>query len=134
VLPRRKDRGWGFRAAWIVLIFITALAIGDAVSAPTPISRQPDFIDTILASRAVVAAIRLAIIFAAIFVILSVVALIARRQWLARVGPVEVEKVSDLSLENQQLEQKLDEAHRAIESLKRNVAYTHRVIDRERNI
>lgn len=128
-MPRQKDRGWSFRAAWIVLIFITALAATDAVLAPTPAPKQPDFIDTILASRAVVAAIRIAIVFAGIFVVLSVVALIARRQWLTRVGPVEVEEVSDLDTENQQLRRELDEARQIIKDLRQKVSISEQPPD-----
>jgi hypothetical protein len=129
VLLRQKDRGWSFHAAWIVLIFITALAATDAVLAPTPAPKQPDFIDTILASRAVVAAIRIAIVFAGIFVVLSVTALIARRQWLRRVGPVEVEEVSDLDTENQQLRRELDEARQIIKDLRQKVAISEQPPD-----
>jgi hypothetical protein len=70
----------------LVLFAAAVYAIGDAAFAPTPVPKQPGFIDTVLGSRAVVAAIRLAIIFAGIFVVVSVVALIARGQWLTRVG------------------------------------------------
>jgi hypothetical protein len=112
---------------WAVLALVIGLAIADAVLAPTPSSNHPDFIDTVLASRAVVAAIRLAIIFAAAFVVLSVVALVAERRWLRRVGPVEV---SSLDAENQQLKEELAIANRAIEDLRRNAAYWHQVVDR----
>lgn len=105
----------------VPLILVVALAIGEAALAPAPAPKQPDFVDTILASKAVVAAIRLAIVFAAAFVALSVVALVARRQWLSRVGPIEVEKVSDLDAENHRLEKELDEANRTIESLKQKM-------------
>jgi hypothetical protein len=91
------------------------------------------FIDTILASRAVVVAVRIAIIFAVVFVVLSVVALIARRQWLARVGPVEVEKVSGLAAENQRLEDELEIANQMVESLKRQAARSQQVIEGEQD-
>jgi hypothetical protein len=99
--------------------------------APAPASRQPDFIDTILASRAVVVAIRIMVIFAVVFVVLSVVALIARRQWLTRVGPVEVEGVGELDAESGGLDERLTDTHQAIEALEERVAYTQQLIDRE---
>jgi hypothetical protein len=99
--------------------------------APAPASREPGFIDTVLASRAVVASIRIAIVFAAAFVVLSVVALIANRQWLTRVGPVEVtEKVSDLAIEMRCLEKDLQVAEETISKLEAAAADTQQVIDR----
>src|SRR4051812_6985689 len=72
----------------LVLFAAAIFAIGDAVLASTPAPDHPGFVDTVLGSRAVVATIRLAIIFAGVYVVVSVVALIARGQWLAKVGPV----------------------------------------------
>lgn len=115
--PDQPKARWPSRIAWIALTLVISLAIADAVLAPTPAPGQPDFIDTVLASRAVVAAVRIAIVFAALFVVLSVAALIVRRQWLARIGPVEVEKVSDLEGENHRLEEELEKANRIIKSL-----------------
>ena len=67
-------------------------------------------------------AIRIAIIFAAVFVALSVIALIARRQWLTRVGPVEVSgKVSDLNAEIGRLEDEVEEAKQVIEGLRQKL-------------
>jgi hypothetical protein len=120
---------------FVALTLVLALAAGDAVLAPTPTSREPDFIDTILVSKAVVAAIRLAIVFAAVFVVLSVVALTAQRRWLVRVGPVEVsDQVSDLSAENQRLKERLKNAYQSIESLERSAASSQRLIDREKGL
>lgn len=103
---------------YIALIFVVALAIVDAVLAPTPISKEPDFIDTILASKAAVAAIRIALIFAAAFVVLSVTAMAAQRRWLVRVGPLEVSsEVADLDIENHFLEKEIEEANRVIGEL-----------------
>jgi hypothetical protein len=74
----------------MALCLVTCVATADAVLASMPSPEQPDFVDTVLASRAVVASLRMAVIFGAIFVVLSVVALVARRQWLTRVGSLEV--------------------------------------------
>ena len=79
-----------------------------------------------------VASIRIAILFAAAFVVLSVVALISRRQWLTRVGPVEVSaKVSDLAIERRQLKKKLRRAEETIAALEATAADTQQVIDRK---
>ncbi|HVD37627.1 MAG TPA: hypothetical protein VNC15_02210 [Solirubrobacterales bacterium] len=108
-----------------------AVAAADAVLAPTPASKEPGFIDAILASRAVIASVRIAIVFAAAFVVLSVVALISRRQWLTRVGPVEISgKVSDLAAEKRRLEKDLHVAEETISKLEAAAADTQQVIDR----
>lgn len=97
--------------AVLVLSVAGIYAIGDAVFAPAPAPEQPGFVDTVLGSRAVVAAIRLAVIFAAAFVVASVMALIARGQWLTRVGPVQVaEPASTLRADEQRLEAVLGDA------------------------
>jgi len=107
---------------FIVLILFISLAVADAVLAPAPTSKEPDFIDTILASRAVVAAIRITLIFAAIFVVLSVAALTTQRRWLVRVGPLEVsDRVSNLDAESRRLEKEIEEANRAIDELEQRL-------------
>lgn len=79
--------------------------------ATAPAPRDPDFIATILASRAVVSAIRISIIFAAAFVVLSVTALGTRRQWLRRIGPVEVsEAMTHMGSEGRHFEERLAQA------------------------
>jgi hypothetical protein len=109
-------------AIYIALIHVVALAVVDAVLAPAPAPKQPDFIDAIFASRAVIAAIRIAVVFAALFLVLSVTALIAQRRWLTRVGPVEVSgEVSNLDAEILDLEQQVEEANRVIEALRQRL-------------
>jgi hypothetical protein len=115
----------------VPLLLILALAMADAVLAPIPRSAHPDFIDAVLASRAVVSAIRIAIIFAAIFVALSVIALAAQRRWLTRLGPVEVsEEVAGFRLEIRQLEGELEAALQAIDALEGRDVHTHQLVDR----
>jgi hypothetical protein len=118
------------KAIWVALGIVFSIAAADATLAPVPASKEPGFIDTILASRAVIAAIRIAIVFAAAFLVLSVIALIASRRWLARVGPVEVSaKVPDITVEKRDLEERLDEARAAIARLESNAADAQQVID-----
>lgn len=114
-----------------ILLAAAIYGVGDAIFAPTPTTQKPGFIDTLLGSHAVVAAIRLAIIFAAVFVAASVVALIARRQWLIRIGPVEVsERVSDFDAENQRLEESIENAEQTIDSLRYELAISNALLDR----
>ena len=122
MLPNQGKASWYSRLIWITLTLVVSLAVCDAALAPTPAPSQPDFIDAFLASRAVVVAVRIAIIFAAVFVALSVIALIVRRQWLTRVGPVEVSsEVSNLDAEIRLLDEEIKEANRVIEGLRQQL-------------
>jgi outer membrane murein-binding lipoprotein Lpp len=135
LIDRRDKKTARVWVVGIALLFIIGLAISDAVLALTPAPRQPSFIDTILASKAAVAAIRIAIVFAAGFLVLSVIALAGQRRWLTRVGPVEVSnEVVDLREQIQRLEKKLEAADEAIEALDSTVAYTQQLVDRGRGI
>jgi hypothetical protein len=112
-----------------VLFVAFVYAIGDATLAPMPSPGKPSSINTLLGSRAVVAAIRLAIISAAAFVVISVLALIKRRQWLIRVGPVEVsEQVSNFDADSQRLEHSLEEAEQTIDSLRYELAQSNSLL------
>lgn len=94
--------------------------------APGPTPSEPGFIDTVLGSRAVVAAIRIAIIFAAAFIAASVVALIARGQWLTRVGPVQVsDRLHTLEAENQRLESSLSTMKKAFADVGEKLSEAH---------
>ena len=116
--------------AFVVLVLAGVYAIGDAVLAPAPTPDHPSFVDTVLASRAVVGAIRLAVIFAGAFVVVSVVALIARGQWLTKVGPVQVsERVSDVGSQNRRLEGSLEKAEETIDDLEQDLAQSAKRIE-----
>jgi hypothetical protein len=134
VLSDQKGRSWYLRATWVALILVVSLAIADAVLTPTPAPRQPDFIDVFLASRAVVIAIRIAIVFAAAFIVLSVIALVAQRRWLTRVGPVEVGTLTSLEADNQRLDGELRIANQTIEDLRGQAAHTRQVVDKEQDL
>lgn len=115
----------------LMVLFIGGLyAIGDAVLSDTPAPRNPGFIDTVLASRAVVAAIRIAIIVAAAYIVISAVWLIANGRFLIRIGPVHVsEQVSDIDAENRRLKESLENARETIDNLKQDLAESDRLLD-----
>ncbi len=115
----------------LVILFAAGLyAVGDAVLTGAPSSKNPGFVDGVLASGAVLAAVRLAIIAAAAYVVTSVAALMGRRQWLTRVGPVEVSaRVLDLKAENTTLEEMLAGAEARIEDLDERLATTEDALD-----
>ena len=135
MLRDRARTNWYAQTAWIALILVVSMALADAALAPTPASTTLDFVDTVLASRAVVAAIRIAIVFAALFVALSVVALIVQRRWLTRVGPVEVsEELPSLISENKRLKRELAAAERTVENLKSQVVYWQQLVDKGKSV
>jgi hypothetical protein len=85
----------------VLLAAASLYAVGDAILAPAPLSADPGFLETLVASRAVVAAVRVAVIFIAAFVVVSVVALISARRWPTKIGPVEIaDGLSQLEAEN----------------------------------
>jgi hypothetical protein len=103
----------------LILTLAALYAVGDAFISEAPSPREPGLADSVLASRAVIAAIRIALIAAAGYVVVSVVALVSRRQWLVRVGPVEVsEQVSDINAENAMLKEMLKSERAETRSLR----------------
>jgi hypothetical protein len=105
-----------------VLIVAATYAVADAIFAPAPLSRSPGFVETVLASRAVVAAVRIAVIVAAAFLVVSVVALISKRQWPTRIGPVHLrEEMSGQEAENGQLRRALEIAETTIDDLEQDL-------------
>lgn len=120
-----------FAALTLIVLFVGGIyAIGDAVLSETPVSKNPGFIDSVLASRAVVAAIRIAIIVLAAYLVISAVWLIANRRFLVRVGPVQVsEQVSDIDAENRRLSESLENARETIDNLKQDLAESNQLLD-----
>jgi ABC-type protease/lipase transport system fused ATPase/permease subunit len=119
------------KPAAILLAAAGIYAVGDAVLAPTPTPEHPGFVDAVLASRAVMASIRLAIIFAGVYVVVSVVALITRGQWLTRVGPVEVsERVADADTEVLRLKAQAAQDAVMIDKLRQRIAAINELLGR----
>ena len=84
-----------------------------------------------LGSSTVVIGVRIAAIFAAAFFVVSVVALTVRRQWLVRVGPVEVsERVAGFNAEVERMNEMLENAMQTIDSLRYELAVSNSLLDR----
>ncbi len=129
---RLRCESWRERLALLFIFLAASYAVGDAVLAPAPAPKEPGFIDTVLGSRAVVASVRLAVTFAAAFVVASVVALIARGQWLTRVGPVQVsDRVTQLDGIWQENELSAN-MEKYVEALQRNLVESDELIQQVR--
>ncbi|HET7508500.1 MAG TPA: hypothetical protein VFJ53_09090 [Solirubrobacterales bacterium] len=118
-------------AGGLILLAAVAYGVADIVLTPTPVSGQAGFEDLVLGSSTVVIAVRVAAIFAAAFFVVSVVALVVRRQWLVRVGPVEVlDQVADLDLEKRRVEESLENAMQTIDSLRYELVLSDLLLNR----
>lgn len=59
-------------------------------------SRRGDLLATVLYDHAIVFVLRVVVICAAVFTVLSIVARIKEREWLTKAGPFEVERAAPL--------------------------------------
>jgi hypothetical protein len=103
---------------------LLALAIGAVFAVigiyphKIPESKNPTFIDDIFASRIVVLFVRVALMFAAGYVVISVIGLIIGRRWLSELGPFKAsEPIERLERGAEALERNLGEALTTIDEL-----------------
>ena len=83
-----------------------------------PTTKNPSFIDNIFASRVVILATRIALMFAAAYVAVSVVGLIASRRWLSQIGPFKAsDPIAQLDRSTETLEEGLQDAVETIGDL-----------------
>jgi hypothetical protein len=114
----------------IVLAVVIAVRLFEAGA----ISPDASPIDQIFASRIVVFAIRVAILFAALYGIVSAVALIVQRRWPSQVGPLQIsEGVRALRNERDDLRHLLGLARQEIEGLQAALKNANEDIDRYRD-
>lgn len=113
-----------------ILLALAGYAAYDAITADRPTPENPAFLDTIIASDSVVAAIRIAVIAAAIFLVISVIALISRREWLTGFGPVRVgQSVEELNAAYQVRTAQLYEAQQTIDELEEQLNETNALLN-----
>jgi hypothetical protein len=102
-------------------ILVASLFLGPKIN-PGP---HASWLAIIFASRGVVGAVRVGIIFAAAYLVVSVCALIASRQWLTRVGPVEIaQSAKGLVTERDELANDLATARDTIDELEAQLSKT----------
>lgn len=82
----------------LLLIALGGLAVFAALRsyphAVPPAAEHPDYVDTVLESRALVLAGRMTLLFAAGFAVLSIAARMWNKEWLSKAGPFEVSQVA----------------------------------------
>ena len=80
--------------------------------------KNPSFVDNIFASSVVLVFVRIALLFAAGYVVISVVGLILGRRWIAEMGPFKAsEPIARLERGAEALQQDLADALETVEGL-----------------
>ncbi|MDP8991573.1 MAG: hypothetical protein M3N31_00695 [Actinomycetota bacterium] len=113
----RKQRIIGV-VVLLVLVPLVWLLVRALVPSETPSFENPNFLEAVFASRLVITVVRISILFGVFYLVVSIVALVARRQWLSRVGPVQVaESVRAIEEERDRLEGALRDALQSYQEL-----------------
>ncbi len=87
-----------------------------------PTENNPSFVDEIFASRVVILATRIAVMFAATYVAASVVGLIASRRWLSQLGPFKAsDPIARLDSNAEIVQNELQDALGTIENLEQRL-------------
>jgi len=118
-------------AALMALLAAVAAVAYTAFSSAIPTFHNPNFVDEIFESRVVLGASRVGLVAAAAYVLISIVALISRGQWITSVGPLKVgESVRTVTQEAETLRTSLVGAQEAIEDLTLRLRRTERAVTR----
>jgi hypothetical protein len=123
--PQQPENGLSERTATIIGWVLLVLLAGGVVALGLTIypnelrsKNSPNFIDNIFDSRLVIFIVRVVILAAAVYAVASVVGLILNRQWIERIGPVQVaQSVAEYERQNIALSYELADAAETIEAL-----------------
>jgi len=130
--------GQGAAIAIVVLVMLAcSAAVVYAVIEIYPhrvrVPTNPSFVDNIFDSRVVIAAARIVLLFAAAYVAISVVALVAGRRWLAQIGPFRAsEPLKQLDKTAEQLEAELKDARDTIRDLRNRLSVSDENLENAR--
>ena len=109
-------------AMLLALVVAAALAVAQIYPSRLSTTTNPSFVDNIFDSRVVVLLIRVALIFVAGYVVISVVGLIVGRRWLAELGPFKAsEPIARVERGAEVLDTDLDDAQETVEGLQRRL-------------
>ena len=93
------------------------------------LGKNPSLVDQIFQSRTIVVLIRVVLLFAAGFIVASLLARIWNRQWLSKAGPFEISDVVDLTGELDAAEANLAHAEEDINKLNLRISASDRTIE-----
>ena len=119
---------------WPARLFAIAL-VGGAVAVGiglypnyVMVPKHPSLLDEIFQSRTIIVFVRVLMMFAAGFVVASLLARIWNRQWLSKAGPFEVSDVADLTADLDVADENLKEAEDNIATLNSRLAASDQTI------
>jgi hypothetical protein len=130
--------GQGAAIAIVVLVMLACLAAAvyaviEIYPHKVRIPTNPSFVDNIFDSRVVILAARIVLLFAAAYVAISVVALVAGRRWLAQIGPFRAsEPLKQLDKTAEQLEAELKDARDTIRDLRNRLSVSDKNLENAR--
>jgi uncharacterized coiled-coil protein SlyX len=116
------------------LIAAATLAVVQIYPHQLPSTKNPSFVDNIFDSRVVILVVRVALMFAAGYVVISVVGLIVGRRWLAELGPFKAsEPIARLDRSTEALETDLADALETVEALEERLVESDDALGRARS-
>lgn len=139
--PQQTEDGkppiWQVVIAAVVLaalIAAAALAVIQIYPHQLPATKNPSFVDNIFDSRIVILVVRVALMFAAGYIVISVVGLIVGRRWLAELGPFKAsEPIARLDRGTEALETDLTDALETVEGLEERLIESDDALARARS-
>lgn len=104
------------------LVVAAVLAVVQIYPHKLPTTANPSFVDNIFDSRVVILGVRVALIFAAGYIVISVVGLIVARRWLSQLGPFKAsDPIARLDNNAQLLDSGLQDAIDTIQDLEQRL-------------
>jgi hypothetical protein len=102
----------------VVLLVLAGLVVVEIFPHHVSNAKDPSFVDNIFANQFVLMFVRVALIAAAIYVVVSVIALMGGRRWLSELGPFKVsDPIARLDSSARLLQNELQEAVDTIQEL-----------------
>jgi hypothetical protein len=123
------------RIAVLLALGVAAiLAVAQIYPSQLPTTKNPSFVDNIFDSRVVVLLLRVALIFTAGYVVISVVGLIVERRWLAELGPFKAsEPIARVERGAEAIEHDLGAALEAVEDLEQRLVESAEALTQARS-
>lgn len=124
--------------AKVVIILVAVALLGAALYSIYPQQlapeKNPSFVAEIFHSRAIIIMVRVAVLFAAAYVVASAVGLMAGRRWLTQLGPFRAaEPIAKLDDAAERLEEDLKDAVGTIDELSKSLDESDRALEDARD-